>query len=86
MKRYGNLYARICDKGNLRLAADNASRGKHKRDEVTAFFERLEENLEQLHSELKEKIFNPAFPAIHHNVIRKSQVGDITFRIFVIHP
>ena len=55
MKRYGNLYARICDIGNLREAAHNAASGKRKRDEVTAFFANLEENLVQLHRELTEK-------------------------------
>lgn len=55
MKRYGNLYARICDIDNLREAAHNAASGKRKRDEVTAFFTNLEENLAQLHRELTEK-------------------------------
>ena len=55
MKRYGNLYAQICDINNLRLAAQNAASGKRRRSEVTAFFARLEENLEQLHRELTEK-------------------------------
>ena len=51
MKRYGNLFARICAPDNLRLAADNAAKGKRQRDEVTKFFANLDENLEQLRRE-----------------------------------
>lgn len=86
MKRYGNLYARIFDKGNLRLAADNASRGKHKRDEVTAFFERLEENLEQLHSELKEKRYRTSrYDVFVKYEGKRREIYKLPFRDRVVH-
>lgn len=52
MKRYGNLYERICSIENLRLAYQMASQGKRNRDEVKVFAAELEENLELIRGEL----------------------------------
>ena len=53
MKRHKQLYARICDFENLRLAFKNAARGKRGRPDVAAFEYNLEENLLALQDELQ---------------------------------
>lgn len=52
MKRYGYLFERICSLDNLRAAAYNAAHGKRRRDEVQAFFADLENNLQEIRTEL----------------------------------
>lgn len=86
MKKYGNLYARICDIDNLRLAADNASRGKRKRDEVAAFFANLEENLEQLRRELTEKRYRTApYDIFIKYEGKRREIYKLPFRDRVVH-
>ncbi len=48
MKRAGNLFDRIADRDNLRLAFSRASHGKRSRPNVRTFAENLEENLLRL--------------------------------------
>ena len=48
MKRYGNLYKKICDIDNLRLAHQNARRGKGWYKEVREVDENLQHHLELL--------------------------------------
>lgn len=52
MKRYGNLYERICSIDNLREAFENASIGKRNRSDVLEYGKNLEANLEELRREL----------------------------------
>lgn len=52
MKKYGNLYERVCSIDNLREAFYNASIGKRNRDDVLEYGAHLEENLEELRREL----------------------------------
>lgn len=52
MKRYGNLYERICSIDNLREAFENASIGKRNRSDVQEYGANLEANLEELRQEL----------------------------------
>ena len=52
MKRYGNLYERICSIDNLREAFENASIGKRNRSDVLEYGANLEANLEKLRQEL----------------------------------
>lgn len=52
MKRYGNLYERICSIDNLREAFENASIGKRNRSDVLEYGATLEANLEELRQEL----------------------------------
>lgn len=52
MKRYGNLYERICSIDNLREAFENASIGKRNRSDVLEYGTNLEANLEELRREL----------------------------------
>lgn len=86
MKRYGNLYARICDIGNLREAAHNAASGKRKRDEVTAFFANLEENLVQLHRELTEKRYKTSpYDVFIKYEGKRREIYKLPFRDRVVH-
>ncbi len=86
MKRYGNLYARICDIDNLREAAHNAASGKHKRDEVTVFFANLEENLAQLHRELTEKRYKTSpYDVFIKYEGKRREIYKLPFRDRVVH-
>lgn len=86
MKRYGNLYARICDINNLRQAAHNAASGKRKRDEVTAFFANLEANLEQLHRELTEKRYRTSpYDVFIKYEGKRREIYKLPFRDRVVH-
>lgn len=86
MKRYGNLYAQICDINNLRLAAQNAASGKRMRSEVTAFFARLEENLEQLHRELTEKRYKTSpYDVFVKFEGKRREIYKLPFRDRVVH-
>jgi len=70
MKRVGDLIGRIAEMDNLRLAFYNASKSKQAKQEVVAFREHLDENLQKLSSQIlsgdvsvgkyhKFKIFDP---------------------------
>lgn len=86
MKRYGNLYAQICDLSNLRQAAQNAASGKRRRSEVTAFFARLEENLEQLHRELTEKRYKTSpYDVFIKFEGKRREIYKLPFRDRVVH-
>lgn len=52
MKRFGNLFERICSLDNLRTAFDCAGIGKRNRSDVLEYAASLDENLEELHREL----------------------------------
>lgn len=52
MKRFGNLFERICSYDNLEQAFYHASNGKQKRAEVQEFASNLEVNLRQIQNEL----------------------------------
>lgn len=81
MKRYGNLFARICAPDNLRLAADNAAKGKRQRDEVTKFFANLDENLEQLRRELLAKSYaTSAYDIFIKNEGKRREIYKLPFR------
>lgn len=52
MKRAGQLYERICEPENLRLAFLKSARGKRGKREVVAYAGRLDENLRLLREQL----------------------------------
>lgn len=60
MKRYGNLYPRICSYENLELAFRKARKGKTKKDYVLEFEMDLEDNLSKLKEELENFTYSPA--------------------------
>ncbi|MFA5409881.1 MAG: RNA-directed DNA polymerase [Bacilli bacterium] len=57
MKRYGNLYSKIYDMDNIRLAHQNARKGKKHYDEVKMVDTNPEYYFEQIHRMLKDKTF-----------------------------
>jgi len=57
MKRYGNLYEKIYDMDNIRLAHQNARKGKKHYDEVVMVDSKPEYYFEQIHRMLKDKTF-----------------------------
>ena len=52
MKRYGNLYAKICSKENLKLAYKHAKKGKGWYAEVKAIEKDLDHYIDELHEML----------------------------------
>lgn len=86
MKRFGNLYARICDISNLRLAAENAARNKRRRDEVRDFFANLEENLLELHRLLIYRLYRTSAYEIFEKMEGKRRlIFKLPFRDRVVH-
>jgi hypothetical protein len=57
MKRIGNLWPAVIERGNLLQAFQQAARGKRRKQEVRRFAENLDENLETLRQELLERTF-----------------------------
>ena len=57
MKRFGNLYEKIYDINNIRLAHHNASKEKKYYDEVKVVDANLEEHINKIHNMLKDKTF-----------------------------
>jgi RNA-directed DNA polymerase len=57
MKRLGNLYKKIYDIDNIRLAHHNASKGKKYYDEVKVVDANLEEHITKIYNMLKDKTF-----------------------------
>lgn len=58
MKRYGNLYSKICDRDNIRLAIKNASRDHAKDPAVIRMRENPEPYVEAIHEMLVTKSFH----------------------------
>lgn len=58
MKRHKDLYQKIIDINNLKLADKNARKGKLKQTEVVRHIENEEQNLIELHRELSNNRFN----------------------------
>ncbi|MBI5842902.1 MAG: hypothetical protein HZB19_22650 [Chloroflexi bacterium] len=54
-----NLHEQICNWSNLRLAYQNASRGKRGRGATAEFESLLADNLLELEQELKEQTYQP---------------------------
>ena len=57
MKRYGNLYNKICDIKNLYKAELRARRGKSKNKEIIEFIENLDSNILSIYNELANKTY-----------------------------
>ncbi len=57
MKRAGNLWPAVVERGNLLLAFHRAARGKRAKIEVRRFSENLDANLERLREELLDRSF-----------------------------
>lgn len=57
MKRFGNLYSKICETDNLYLAYAKASKGKSKKYGVVLFEKELDSNILSIQKELKESTY-----------------------------
>lgn len=57
MKRYGNLYIKICSRENIREAILNARKGKSHYSEVKMINENIDHYINELHTLLSEKKF-----------------------------
>ena len=77
MKRYGNLYKKICDIDNLRLAHQNARRGKGWYKEVREVDENLQHHLELL----QEMLINHTYKTSKYEVFYKDD-GDKVRKIY----
>lgn len=86
MRRVGDLYERIIEFGNLRLAARKALRGKKGKPRVAKFYFNLENELLDLQRELKEKTYRPR--PLRRFQVREPKVREISaadFRDRVVH-
>ena len=71
---------------NLRVAYQNAARGKRKNPGVAAFEHRLEENLWQLHLELRQQTYRPAgYHSFFIHDPKKRLISAAPFRDRVVH-
>ena len=68
MKRYGNLYDKITDMDNLRVAFYKAAQGKHYQDKVKI----VEENCDEYLMRLKEMLENGTYHTSQYATKQKS--------------
>lgn len=61
MKRYGNLWALVCDRANIELAADNALKGKRPNKERDQFKANRKELLDELEASLINETYHFSF-------------------------
>lgn len=86
MKRFGNLYARICAYENLESAFYHASDGKHKRPEVQEFASDLEANLRRIEQELRTHTYRTSDYEVFTKYEPKERViYKLPFRDRVVH-
>lgn len=86
MKRYGNLYARLCAYENLEAAYQFAAKGKGRRDEVKEFAADLEANLRQIQQELVDHTYNTSDYSIFTKYEPKERIiYKLPFRDRIVH-
>lgn len=86
MKRFGNLYARICAYENLEQAFYHASEGKRQRQEVREFASDLEVNLRQIEHELKSHTYHTSEYSVFTKYEPKERIiYKLPFRDRVVH-
>lgn len=71
MKRYGNLYEKICDMDNLRLAHCNAKKGKGWYKEVR----QVDENPDKYLKELQDMLVNKTYHISEYQIFYKTENG-----------
>ena len=64
MKRYGNLWSRICDRENIEEAANNALKGKELTKERRFFIDNRERLLDELQQSLIDESYKFSFLSI----------------------
>lgn len=86
MKRFGNLYARVCAYENLEAAFYHASNGKRLRQEVQQFAADLEANLRQIEHELRAHTYHTSKYDVFTKYEPKERViYKLPFRDRVVH-
>src|SRR3989344_2820886 len=86
MKTYNNLYPKIYDFNNLKLAYKKARKGKTKKHYVIDFHKNLLENISQLQNELKFLSYRPK--ALKTFILRDPKTRKISisdFRDRIVH-
>ena len=78
MKRYGNLWSKVCDRTNIEQAADNALRGKRLSKEHRYFID----HRKQLLDELEQTLINETY---HFNALKSFVVYEPKERV-IHHP
>ena len=86
MKRFGNLYYRICDIDNLYLAYTKARKGKGNTYGVIQFEKELDDNINTLHKELSEgKYFTSEYQTFIIHDPKEREIYRLPFRDRVVH-
>jgi retron-type reverse transcriptase len=86
MKRYGNLYGKITDFGNLLSASQKAQKGKRFKINVLKFNYNLEAELLQLQTELQDKTYQPGdYQTFFVYESKKRMISAAPYRDRVIH-
>lgn len=86
MKRYGNLYEKVCDLDNLRLAYRKARKGKGNRYGVKLFDRDIEGNLLALQKELRDKTYKTSeYSVFTIYEPKEREISRLPFRDRVVH-
>jgi hypothetical protein len=86
MKRYGNLWTEVVSFENLLAAARQAQKGKRFRDNVLAFNYNLEQELEQIQIQLRDKIYCPgAYKTFEVMEPKPRKISAAPYRDRVVH-
>lgn len=75
MKRYNNIYPKICEKENIRKAILNASKGKKDRRNVRKIIDNIDYYVDEIHKKLITKSYIPSGykPMIIQDGVRKKK-------------
>lgn len=86
MKRFGNLYSRICSLDNLYLAYSKARKGKGNTYGVIQFEKELDDNINALHKELSEgKYVTSEYQTFIIHDPKEREIYRLPFRDRVVH-
>ena len=77
MKRYGNLFEKICDIDNIRLAHKNARKRKTHYKEV----KEIDKDIDKYCYELKELLESGKFKNSEYEVFTKNDKGKVSMKI-----
>lgn len=86
MKRYGNLYEKICDEGNIYEAYLKARKGKGKSLGVMIFEKDLESNLKNIREELENGTYRTSeYETFQIHDPKERTIFRLPFRDRVVH-
>lgn len=86
MKRYGNLYNKICDIKNLYKAELRARKGKSKNKEIVEFIKNLDSNILSIYNELANKTYTTS-EYIHFIIYepKERKISKLPYRDRIVH-